>query len=85
VATSLERLDALVFTGGIGEHSATVRQAIVERLATLHVPTRLVAATGGDGVLTEGPPAVLVVAAREDLVVAAQVALFMEDARGRHR
>ena len=85
VATSLERLDALVFTGGIGEHSAGVRQAIVERLATLRVPTRLAAATGGDAVLTDGPPAVLVVAAREDLVVAAQVAPFLEDAGGRHR
>jgi acetate kinase len=77
VATSLERLDALVFTGGIGEHSATVRQAIVDRLATLGVPAELSAATADDAVLAAGPPAVLVVAAREDLVVAAQVVALL--------
>ncbi len=32
-ATALPRLDALVFTGGIGENSAAVRSAIVRRLA----------------------------------------------------
>jgi acetate kinase len=35
VATALPRLDALVFTGGIGEHSGPVRDAIVRRLGTL--------------------------------------------------
>jgi acetate kinase len=77
VATSLARLDALVFTGGIGEHSATVRQAIVDRLATLGVPAELAAATTDDAVLAAGPPAVLVVAAREDLVVAADVVALL--------
>ena len=33
-ATRLPRIDALVFTGGIGEHSTLVRDAIVRRLAT---------------------------------------------------
>src|SRR5207245_4446140 len=35
VATALPRLDAPVFTGGIGEHSGSVRSAIVRRLAPL--------------------------------------------------
>src|ERR1700737_4891116 len=35
VATALPRVDALVFTGGIGEHSASVRSAIVGRLSPL--------------------------------------------------
>jgi acetate kinase len=51
-ATSLPRLDALVFTGGIGENSAGVRERIVGRLVVL-----------------EAFP-VLVVEAREDLVIA---------------
>ena len=35
VVTALPRLDALVFTGGIGEHSRLVRDAILGRLAGL--------------------------------------------------
>ena len=34
-SVALRRLDALVFTGGIGEHGGRVRAAIVERLAVL--------------------------------------------------
>jgi acetate kinase len=37
IATTLPRVDALTFTGGIGEHSALVRSAIVRRLAPLRV------------------------------------------------
>jgi acetate kinase len=55
-ATSLPRIEALVFTGGIGEHAAPIRDAIVERLATL----RLEAAK------------VLVIEAREDLMIASE-------------
>ena len=35
LATALPRVDALIFTGGIGEHSAEVRNGIVRRLATV--------------------------------------------------
>jgi len=55
-ATRLRRVDALVFTGGIGEHAAAVRNAIVRRLDPLRGTGRL---------------EVLVVEAREDLVIAA--------------
>ena len=70
--TALHRIDALVFTGGIGEHSAASRAAIVARLGALRVPQAL-AATDGDGIVAVGPPAVIVVAAREDRVIAEEV------------
>ncbi|MCL6415948.1 acetate kinase [Aestuariirhabdus sp. Z084] len=35
LATSLGRLDALVFTGGIGENSSRIRQAVCDRLSIL--------------------------------------------------
>jgi acetate kinase len=36
-ATALPALDALVFTGGIGEHAGSVREAIVGRLGVLRM------------------------------------------------
>ena len=70
-ATALPRLDALAFTGGIGEHAAPVRKRLVGRLGSLGFGAS-VADTADDGVLTAGDarPAVLRVAAREDLVIA---------------
>jgi acetate kinase len=35
LVVALDRLDALVFTGGIGEHSAVVRRLVLERLGFL--------------------------------------------------
>ncbi len=72
VATAVPQLDALVFTGGIGEHSGLVRQEVVRRLGVLGAPGTL-ATPNGDGIAALGPPAVLVVEAREDLVVAGEV------------
>jgi acetate kinase len=72
-ATALGALDAIVFTGGIGEHSDAVRGNIVRRLGALAVPPRL-APVHGDGLVAAGPPAVIVVAAREDLVIATETA-----------
>jgi acetate kinase len=63
MATALDGLDALVFTAGIGEHSASVRDAVCARLGFLGV---------GNG----GPVRVVVVEARED-VVAARAALTL--------
>ena len=54
-ATRLRRLDAIVFTGGIGEHAPSVRRAIVARV--------------GGSAGSAARPAVLVVEAREDLVI----------------
>jgi acetate kinase len=78
-ATSLPRLDALVFTGGIGENAATVRAAIVGRLSVLGLaplPDDRPSAPPADGRLgsPDDPIAVLRIEAREDLVIAAQSA-----------
>jgi acetate kinase len=77
-ATALPALDALVFTGGIGEHSGPIRQRIVARLGVLGLgplPDVEAAEDGGsserDRPLSTGPkPRVLRVAAREDIVIA---------------
>jgi acetate kinase len=60
-ATSLPRRDALVFTGGIGEHAAAVREEILGRLAGL----------GFDRSTS------LVIGAREDLVIAEETARLL--------
>ena len=73
-ATALDGLDALTFTGGIGERSPIVRERICRRLAVLGIGSIDDDATSGDRVIATGPPAVAVVTAREDLVIARQVA-----------
>lgn len=74
VATALQRLDALVFTGGIGEHAASVRSRICRNLAVLGVPVPGPDVDIGDEcLLVDSRPAIAVVHAREDLVIARQV------------
>lgn len=79
MATALPRIDGLVFTGGIGEHSASVRSAIVRRLAPLGFNEIRVAHAREDLVLSEPGwrPAVLRVEAREDAVIAGQTAALL--------
>jgi acetate kinase len=74
IATSLPRLDALVFTGGIGEHAATVRSRICARLGLLGVPPVRDGAIDSDAILERGSTgvSVLKVHAREDLVIATE-------------
>lgn len=74
-ATTLPRLDALVFTGGIGEHSTGVRSGIVSRLSLLGIAPIGDARVTEDGLLSaaSASPAVLRIEAREDAVVARQV------------
>jgi acetate kinase len=71
LATSLARLDALVFTGGVGEHSALIRSRVCERLGLLGLPETLLPADS-DAVI--GPPGhaptVVVVTAHEDVEMA---------------
>jgi acetate kinase len=72
--TTLDLVDAIAFTGGIGEHATPVRTRICARLHQVQL--------GGDdremdadAVLgTSAGPAVLRIAAREDAVIAGQVA-----------
>ena len=71
LAVAAEGLDALVFTGGIGEHSAEIRRLVCARLGHLGVETRDDDGLDGDrDVATSRSAArVLVIAAREDLTV----------------
>ncbi len=67
-------VDVLVFTGGVGEHSATVRRRAVERLGFLGVAidTHRNDTVHDDGVITATAATVqtVVITAREDLQIA---------------
>jgi acetate kinase len=71
-ATSLPSLDALIFTAGIGEHSARLRGAIADRLGGLGIPRLDSGAANADEMLATSPQGVSVlrIEAREDLVIA---------------
>ncbi len=72
LASSLERIDALVFTGGVGENAAEVRTAICERLGILGIaPPDRTPPPGTDGPVSApgARVAVMVVRAREDLQI----------------
>jgi acetate kinase len=73
----LGRLDAVVFTGGVGEGSARVRAAAALRLAPLGVnidPDANEAGTGDRDIAgPDSPTRVLVVHAREDVIIARAV------------
>ena len=72
MTAALGGLDALVFTGGVGEHSAGVRSAVCRRLAFLGV--ELDERANGDAEpdveIQSGRVRVLVLRAREDVVAA---------------
>ena len=74
MAVPLGGIDALVFTGGVGERSARVRALVVDGLGLLSAAlddARNVAAAGDADVTGEGSAVrVLVVASREDLEIA---------------
>ena len=74
VATTLPRVDALVFTGGIGEHSASVRSSITRRLGPLGITPVPATDIRNDAVVSrpDSPVAILRVEAREDAVIARQ-------------
>lgn len=71
-ATALPRLDAIAFTGGIGEHSGAIRRRILGRLGSVGVdPGRNAESAASEWVLEgRSGPAVAVVRAREDVVIA---------------
>jgi acetate kinase len=73
-STALERLDALAFTGGIGEHSPLVRERICRRLGVIGIGRLEDPGTPDDRLIATGRPAVALIHAREDVVIARQVA-----------
>jgi acetate kinase len=79
-ATALPRLDALVFTGGIGEHAAEIRRTIVARLQVFGLEPIDAIPIAEDTILSAPDAAVKVlrVESREDLTIAQQVAGLLE-------
>ena len=81
MVAALGRLDALVFTGGVGERAPVVRAAVAAKLSYLGVALDLVANTTAtsDAVLSAPGSAVatVVVTAREDLEIARQTAWLL--------
>ena len=77
MAASLGGLDAVVFTAGVGEHSAGIRRDVCARLGFLNVELADDANEGDptdtDVASPESPVRVLVVTAREELIVARAV------------
>ncbi|HEY6147520.1 MAG TPA: acetate kinase, partial [Thermoanaerobaculia bacterium] len=72
LASGVGGLDALVFTGGVGEHSGPLRAAACERLAFLGVlldPDRNSAAKA-DAEIGAGPVRVFALRAREEWMIA---------------
>jgi acetate kinase len=74
MAAVIDGLDALVFTAGIGENSALVRERICERLGFLGVQIdaslNAAATPDCDVAASRSPARVLVIRAREELVAA---------------
>jgi acetate kinase len=76
MAASLPRLDGLVFTGGVGEHAASIREQACAGLAVLGVRGGLCALPAGttDGLVSTGTGVpVVVLRAREDRQIAREV------------
>jgi len=79
-ASSLPQLDALVFTGGIGEHAGPVRTGICARLRVLGVEPPRQSAGDEDQILS-GPGSqvhLIRIRSREDMVIARQTAHLLE-------
>jgi acetate kinase len=79
LAVALGRLDALVFTGGIGEHSHVVRRQVLDRLGVLglHLDPDADADHGrrtGGRVSVPGAVTALVVPTDEELLIARDTA-----------
>jgi acetate kinase len=80
LAVALGGLDALVFTGGIGEHSAPVRAAIGRRLEWLGIELDVVAnENSGPRISTPGSRAAAwVIPTNEELVIARHTRRVLE-------
>lgn len=77
MAASMAGVDALVFTGGVGEHASPIRERATERLGFLGVDintekSRTVAGDADIGAI-EAAVRTLVVTSREDLEIAREV------------
>ncbi|MEV5967661.1 acetate/propionate family kinase [Kribbella sp. NPDC051952] len=80
MVAALGGLDALVFTGGVGEHSAPVRAATCRALAWLGLVLDAKSNETAEPVITapDSPVTAYVLPAREDLAMAAQARRLLE-------
>lgn len=80
----LGRLDAVAFTGGIGERSPAVRSAVLDRAAMIgiHLDPLANEAVRGEGLITfpHSPVAAYVVPTNEEWEIAREVALLLGSA-----
>lgn len=84
LVVGIERLDALVFTGGIGEHSPEIRRLVLDRLGFLglHVDEARNAADGRSSngrISDDGAPVALVIPTDEEAVIAEDTARVVGD------
>ena len=83
LAAGLDRIDALVFTGGIGEHSAAVRAKTLSHLQILHpvidAEHNRIHGRDSDGRITASTSGLLtlVVPTNEELVIAREAMRFL--------
>jgi len=83
-AAALGRLDAVAFTGGIGEHSALVRGLCLQNLSILGIAVdeeKNRSSATGEREIGTGAVRVLVLPADEELEIATQTAACLEEAR----
>ncbi|MGB3416008.1 MAG: acetate/propionate family kinase [Mesorhizobium sp.] len=75
MANTLQGLDVLVFTGGIGEHAWQIREAVCERLRWLGAELDRDANRSGKGRIADrqGAVEIHVIATDEELTIASQV------------
>jgi acetate kinase len=77
MAAAMDGLDAIVFTGGVGQNSAEIRRRAMDGLGFLGIAAEQESNDEGDGDREIGAPAAavraLVIAAREDIEIARQV------------
>jgi acetate kinase len=68
----LKKIDAIVFTGGIGENSALVRQLVCDQLSYLHIHLCLESNKHNENVITQETSAinVYVIKTNEELLIA---------------
>lgn len=79
IANTMEGLDSFVFTGGIGEHSAPIRQRVAERLAWLGVSLDTAANASGARCISarDSRVNVLVIPTDEEVVIARNMAIVL--------
>jgi acetate kinase len=91
-SAELVKIDALVFTGGIGQHGARMRERICHRLENIGIMmdyARNTADGSSEGVVSQpfSPTAILVIPTNEELQIALDAfeLLFPQEARFRRR